>query len=549
LAELLRAQGNYDAARPLYERALAIRERVLGPEHPDTATSLNNLAGLYGAQGNYDAARPLYERALDIRERVLGPEHPATARSLNDLAINYCYQGDLATSERLMHRALQIRETRLGPDHPNTQGSRQSLAVIQQQRGRLATPQPSDPREALAPLLVAIAAVATGDNAPRQEVTEALADLEQQGWRLREPIERIWAGERDRAALVAGLADQDTALIDRVLALIERRQALLTSLPEALRTALREGNAVALQAALEALPEDQRHAVLAQLQEAGIIGGGPDMGAVLREFEPLLQAIAAVANGDEGPRAEIEAVLPQREAQGWQLTSAVQRIWVGERDEARLTEGIDANSAMLVRRILVLLNHPEPAVPSSIRDALATGNPQAIQTALEALEPDERTRVEAWLRTEAEQVMDALTRRSPDELVAGLPPAVRSALAQQDNDAFEAALAALPEAERQQVMVDLSALQAHAVRASQQQDPLERFAPLLAAIAAVANGDEGPREEVTAALVQSEQQGWMLRGPAERIWAGERDRAALVVGLDDQDAALIERVLALIASP
>jgi hypothetical protein len=38
----------------------------------------------------------------------------------------------------------------------------------------------------------------------------------------------------------------------------------------------------------------------------------------------------------------------------------------------------------------------------------------------------------------------------------------------------------------------------------------------------------------------------MLRGPVERIWAGERDRATLVAGLDDQDAALLERVLELI---
>ena len=46
LAALLQEQGALAAARPLYERALAIREKVLGPEHPDTATSLNNLAAL-----------------------------------------------------------------------------------------------------------------------------------------------------------------------------------------------------------------------------------------------------------------------------------------------------------------------------------------------------------------------------------------------------------------------------------------------------------------------------------------------------------------------
>jgi hypothetical protein len=62
-----------------------VRERVLGPEHPDTATSLNNLGSLLQAQGDLAGARPYYERALAVRERVLGPEHPDTATSLNNL--------------------------------------------------------------------------------------------------------------------------------------------------------------------------------------------------------------------------------------------------------------------------------------------------------------------------------------------------------------------------------------------------------------------------------------------------------------------------------
>ncbi|MEL6338224.1 MAG: tetratricopeptide repeat protein [Pseudomonadota bacterium] len=44
------AQGNYDEAKPLYERAIAIGEKALGAEHPDLATWLNNLAHLLEAQ-------------------------------------------------------------------------------------------------------------------------------------------------------------------------------------------------------------------------------------------------------------------------------------------------------------------------------------------------------------------------------------------------------------------------------------------------------------------------------------------------------------------
>ena len=60
-------------AEPLFERALAIWETALGPEHPDVATSLNNLAMLYYDQGQYAKAEPLYQRALAIREKALGP--------------------------------------------------------------------------------------------------------------------------------------------------------------------------------------------------------------------------------------------------------------------------------------------------------------------------------------------------------------------------------------------------------------------------------------------------------------------------------------------
>jgi tetratricopeptide (TPR) repeat protein len=57
-------QGRYADAEPLYKRALAIREKTLGPDHPDVAQSLNNLALLYDQQGRYADAEPLYKRAL-----------------------------------------------------------------------------------------------------------------------------------------------------------------------------------------------------------------------------------------------------------------------------------------------------------------------------------------------------------------------------------------------------------------------------------------------------------------------------------------------------
>jgi tetratricopeptide (TPR) repeat protein len=99
---------------------LGIREKVLGPEHPDTAISVSGLALLLKAKGDYEGAEPLYRRALAIREKVLGPEHPDTATSVNNLASLLYTKGDYAGAEPLYRRALGIREKVLGPEHPNS---------------------------------------------------------------------------------------------------------------------------------------------------------------------------------------------------------------------------------------------------------------------------------------------------------------------------------------------------------------------------------------------------------------------------------------------
>ena len=106
---------------------------------------------------------------------------------------------------------------------------------------------------------------------------------------------------------------------------------------------------------------EQKQALAEQMadlaQEAGIRvpeQAGPDMAQVLREFEPLLQAIAAAAS-DEGQRAEIEPLLARMEEKGWMLSDPVRRIWAGERDTAALTEGLDEQDSALVRRVLELL--------------------------------------------------------------------------------------------------------------------------------------------------------------------------------------------------
>lgn len=107
----------YAEAESFLQQALTINERELGPEHPSTAMSLNNLAALYQDQGKYEQAEPLLQRALAISTQVLTPEHPDVAYSLNNLANLFLHQGRYPEAESLYKQALAIGEEALGAEH------------------------------------------------------------------------------------------------------------------------------------------------------------------------------------------------------------------------------------------------------------------------------------------------------------------------------------------------------------------------------------------------------------------------------------------------
>ena len=142
LALLYDNQGRYDEAEPLYKRALAIREKALGTDHPDVARSLNDLGSLYYQQGRYVDAEPLHKRSLAISEKALGRDHRDVATSLNDLATLYQEQGRYSDAEPLYKRALAIREKALGPDHPDVALSLNNLAFLYKTQGRYADAEP-----------------------------------------------------------------------------------------------------------------------------------------------------------------------------------------------------------------------------------------------------------------------------------------------------------------------------------------------------------------------------------------------------------------------
>ena len=121
-------QGDYDKALEYYEKALKIREKVLGTEHPNTAQSYNNIGTVYwkrGGQGDYDKALEYYFKALEIKEKVYGIEHPSTATSYNNIGSVYYQMKKYREALNYLGKALQIRKTKLGNDHPYTIGTQE----------------------------------------------------------------------------------------------------------------------------------------------------------------------------------------------------------------------------------------------------------------------------------------------------------------------------------------------------------------------------------------------------------------------------------------
>jgi hypothetical protein len=69
----------------MYRRALAGREKALGPDHTSTLATVHNLGNLYYGQGKLVEADQIYHRALSGFQSSLGLGHPSTVRVMNNI--------------------------------------------------------------------------------------------------------------------------------------------------------------------------------------------------------------------------------------------------------------------------------------------------------------------------------------------------------------------------------------------------------------------------------------------------------------------------------
>ncbi|MCK9925160.1 FxSxx-COOH system tetratricopeptide repeat protein [Frankia sp. AgPm24] len=129
-------RGQPAEAELLATRAAQARERLDGPDHPDTLAARHIYLRAALNNDNFAEAGPLAERNADDRERLLGPDHRDTLASRETLARVYQKAGHLDNAEALFTQNLADRKAALGDRDPDTLESRHNLGAVIDQSGR-----------------------------------------------------------------------------------------------------------------------------------------------------------------------------------------------------------------------------------------------------------------------------------------------------------------------------------------------------------------------------------------------------------------------------
>ena len=131
--------GDYNTALQYYDKARKIQERVLGENHPDLATTYNNIGNTCKNKGDYDAALQYLDKAMKIYERVLGENHPDLATTYDNMGNVYDSKGDYATALQYYDKARKIQESVLGENHPDLATTYNNIGVVYDDKGNYDT--------------------------------------------------------------------------------------------------------------------------------------------------------------------------------------------------------------------------------------------------------------------------------------------------------------------------------------------------------------------------------------------------------------------------
>ncbi len=325
LANLHAVRGAYSEALVTGERALAIRMRELGPEHPSVAASLTNLAELHRESGDLERAVTIGEQALVIGEQALGPDHPNVATTLNNLGGACILRGEPERAEALLTRALKIREQALGPEHAEVSTTLNNLGDVYRQRGELdrahATLQralaiteralgPDHPHNSFNLMSLAAIAVDRGELGEALELGERALALREKTLGAEHPDVARARTELARIHITRGEADAARAHLERAVAIWEHGAGVeaeladpLTVLGELLLARARPGEALPLlERALGLLGTRTRPATLARVRFAVARALTESGGDPVRARELATQAVVdSRAAGDTAP--------------------------------------------------------------------------------------------------------------------------------------------------------------------------------------------------------------------------------------------------------
>ncbi|KAA8646773.1 uncharacterized protein ATNIH1004_005448 [Aspergillus tanneri] len=136
LASTFWNQGRWEEAEKFYVQVLEARTTKLGKGHPDTLMSIKNLAMTYSNQGRWEEATRLFMRTMETYKTKLGKDHPDTLSNMNNLTVTYMNQGQLEEAEEHFMQMIQIGKTTLGYDHPSMRTCVSNLAAMYRNQGR-----------------------------------------------------------------------------------------------------------------------------------------------------------------------------------------------------------------------------------------------------------------------------------------------------------------------------------------------------------------------------------------------------------------------------
>jgi serine/threonine protein kinase len=136
IANTYRDLSIYPEAQMQLERALELRRRVQGEQHPDTLSVMSDLVELDVYQGKFAAAQALQLKVLDMRRRVLGENDPAILKSLDNMATVYEKQGQYKEAEAVETKVLDVSRRTLGDNHYDTMSAMIDLALLEVRLGK-----------------------------------------------------------------------------------------------------------------------------------------------------------------------------------------------------------------------------------------------------------------------------------------------------------------------------------------------------------------------------------------------------------------------------